>query len=105
MFDSALCRFLRQVNEYRLMMDRGKDFLHQVLRCNCERRGVDARMAAEARVFQNGLVNDQLHLVFPAAVTLCCGFLTIRMDDTTVMDFMRHAVRYFLSTQQYYEWR
>lgn len=47
----------------------------------------------------------QLHLVFPAAVTLCCGFLTIRMDDTTVMDFMRHAVRYFLSTQQYYEWR
>ena len=53
MFDSALCRFLRQVNEYRLMMDRGKDFLHQVLRCNCERRGVDARMAAEARVFQN----------------------------------------------------
>ena len=65
MFDSALCRFLRQVNEYRLMMDRGKDFLHQVLRCNCERRGVDARMSAEARVFQNGLVNDQLHLVFP----------------------------------------
>ena len=57
MFDSALCRFLRQVNEYHLMMDRGKDFLHQVLRCNCERRGVDARMAAEARVFQNGLAD------------------------------------------------
>ena len=25
------------------------------------------------------------------------------MDDTTVLDFMRYAVRYFLSTQQYYE--
>ncbi len=47
----------------------------------------------------------QLHLVFPAAVTLCYGFLTIRMDDTTVLDFMRYAVRYLISTQQYFEWR
>lgn len=47
----------------------------------------------------------QLRLVLPAAVTLCYGFLTIRMDDTTVMDFIRYAVRYFISTQQYYEWK
>lgn len=44
-------------------------------------------------------------IVLPAAVTLCYGFLTIRLEDTTVLDFMRYAVRYFLSTQQYYEWR
>lgn len=43
--------------------------------------------------------------VVPAAVTLCYGFLTIRMDDTTVMDFMKYAIRYFISTQQYFEWR
>lgn len=43
--------------------------------------------------------------IFPAAVTLCYGFLTIRMDETTVLDFMKYAVRYFISTQQYYEWR
>ena len=43
--------------------------------------------------------------VVPAAVTLCYGFLTIRMDDTTVIDFIKYAVRYFISTQQYYEWR
>ena len=23
----------------------------------------------------------------------------------TVLDFMRYAVRYFISTQQYFEWR
>ena len=49
------------------------------------------------------LVN--LGWVIPAAATLCYGFLTIRMDDTTIMDFIRYAVRYFLSTQQYFEWR
>lgn len=47
----------------------------------------------------------QTRFVVPAAVTLCYGFLTIRMDDTTVMDFMKYAVRYFISTQQYFEWR
>lgn len=41
----------------------------------------------------------------PAAVTLCFGFLTIRMDDTTVLDFIKYAVRYFISTQQYFEWK
>ena len=47
----------------------------------------------------------QLRIVPPAAVTLCYGFLTIRLDDTTILDFMKYAVRYFISTQQYYEWR
>ena len=47
----------------------------------------------------------QLRFIIPAAVTLCFGFLTIRLDDTTVLDFMRYAVRYFISTQQYYEWK
>ena len=47
----------------------------------------------------------QLRFFVPAAVTMCFGFLTIRMDDTTVLDFMRYAVRYLISTQQYFEWR
>ena len=42
---------------------------------------------------------------YSAAATFCFGFLTIRMDDTTVLDFLKYAVRYFISTQQYYEWR
>jgi len=40
-----------------------------------------------------------------AAANLCFGFLTIRMDDTTILDFIRYAVKYFVSTQQYFEWR
>ena len=47
----------------------------------------------------------QLRFFVPAAVTMCFGFLTIRMDDATVLDFIRYAERYFISTQQYYEWR
>lgn len=47
----------------------------------------------------------QLRMVVPVAATLCYGFLTIRLDDVTVLDFIRYAVRYFLSTQQYFEWR
>lgn len=47
----------------------------------------------------------QLRFMLPAAATLCYGFLTIRVDDITVLDFIRYAVRYFISTQQHYEWR
>ena len=47
----------------------------------------------------------ELHVLLPAAATLCYAFLTIRMDDTTIMDFLRYAARYFITTQQYYEWR
>ena len=46
-----------------------------------------------------------LKIFIPAAITLVYGFLTIRMDDTTVMDYIRYAVKYFITTQQYYEWR
>ena len=45
------------------------------------------------------------HLFIPAAVTLCYAFLTIRMDDTTMLDYMKYAVKYLISTQQYFEWR
>ena len=41
----------------------------------------------------------------PAVVTLCYAFLTIRMDDTTVLDYMKYAVKYLITTQQYFEWR
>ena len=47
----------------------------------------------------------QLGWLLPAALTLCFGFLTIRRDDTTILDFLRWAVRYFLTTQQLFFWR
>jgi hypothetical protein len=41
----------------------------------------------------------------PAALALCFGFLTICKDDITVVDFLGYAARFFLTSQQYYEWR
>ena len=47
----------------------------------------------------------QAGIILPAALSLCFGFLTIRLEETTVMDYLSLAVRYFMTTQQYYEWR
>ena len=47
----------------------------------------------------------QFTFVIPFALTLCYGFLTIRIDDITILDFIKYAGRYLLSTQQYFEWR
>lgn len=41
----------------------------------------------------------------PIALTMCYAFMTIRLDDTTVLDFISYAVKYFITTQQYFEWR
>ena len=45
------------------------------------------------------------HMIVPSVVVLLYGFLTVRLDDATIMDFLKYAVRYFLSTQQEYYWR
>lgn len=47
----------------------------------------------------------ELRLLLPAAATLCYGFLTIRLEDTTVLDFLRWAARYFVGAQQRFAWR
>lgn len=50
------------------------------------------------------LIFAQTQIFIPLVVTLCFGFLTIRLEDTTVLDFIRYAVKYFISTQQTYYW-
>ena len=47
----------------------------------------------------------RLRMAVPLALTLCFGFLTIRLEESTVLDFLIHAVRFSLSTQQYFEWK
>lgn len=44
-------------------------------------------------------------ILLPAAISLAYGFLTIRKDETAVVDFIGYAVRFFVSGQQYFEWR
>ena len=44
-------------------------------------------------------------IMLPGALSLAFGFLTIRRDETTVIDSISYAVRFFISGQQYFEWR
>lgn len=51
------------------------------------------------------LALSQVRLMLPLALTLGYAFLTIRLEDMTVLDFIKRATQYFITTQQYYEWR
>lgn len=44
-------------------------------------------------------------ILLPAALSLGYGFLTIRKDEQAVVDFIVYAFCFFISGQQYYEWR
>ncbi len=49
------------------------------------------------------LVN--LGWTMPAVATLVYAFLTIRLDETTMLDHIKNAIEFLITTQQYYEWR
>ena len=41
----------------------------------------------------------------PIVLTAVYAFLTIRFEDTSILDFIRYACAYFFTRQQLYEWR
>ena len=47
---------------------------------------------------------SQLGFFVPVVLTAAYAFLSIRMDDTSILDFLRYAVRYFLIQQKNYSW-
>ena len=47
----------------------------------------------------------ELGWLIPAALTLCFAFLTVRKDEMTVLEYLKYAIRYFLTDQKYYEWK
>ena len=47
----------------------------------------------------------QIQFYLPMALTLVYAFLTIRMEESTVLEFIFRAAKFFLTTQQYYEWK
>lgn len=53
----------------------------------------------------SALVLATTKILIPAVLTAAFAFLSIRSDETTVLDFIKYAVKYFISTQQYFEWR
>ena len=48
---------------------------------------------------------SQIGFIPPLALTCVYAFLTIRFDDMSVLEYIKRAVRYFLTTQQFYVWR
>jgi hypothetical protein len=65
----------------------------------------DFAITAIAALFSVLILVNAGGFFVPLAAVFVYAFLTIRLDDTAVMDFLKYAVRFFISTQQYYEWR
>lgn len=51
------------------------------------------------------LALTQLGFVLPIVATAVYAFLTIRFEDTSILDFIRYACAFFIGKQQIYEWR
>ena len=51
------------------------------------------------------LALTQLKFYLPIALTLVYMFLSIRMEDVCILDYIRCGVKYFLLSQQYFEWK
>lgn len=47
----------------------------------------------------------QLGLVPPLIATVLYAFLSIRLEDASILDFLRYAMCFLFLKQQYYEWR
>lgn len=47
----------------------------------------------------------QIQFYMPLALTITYTFLAIRVDDSCILDYIKHSTKYFLLTQQYYEWK
>lgn len=41
----------------------------------------------------------------PIVITAIYAFLTIQFEDTSILNFIRHACDFFLLKQQMFEWR
>ena len=46
----------------------------------------------------------QTGILLPLVVTVLYAFLSIRMEGTSILDFLRYAVYFLILKQQYYEW-
>lgn len=51
------------------------------------------------------LALTQIHFYLPMVGTMLFGILTIRADDQSVLDFLKRAVKFFLTDTQEYFWQ
>lgn len=47
----------------------------------------------------------QLRFLPPIVLTALYAFLSIRFEDTSILDFIRYAFAFFIGCQQIYQWR
>ena len=47
----------------------------------------------------------QTGFTIPLIATIVYGFLAIRFEDTSILDFIKYAVKYFFVEQQEYRWK
>jgi hypothetical protein len=47
----------------------------------------------------------QLRFLPPIVLTALYAFLSIRFEDTSILDFIRYATAFFIGRQQLYQWR
>ena len=47
----------------------------------------------------------ELRLVPPLICTVLYAFLSIRLEDASILDFLRYAMCFLFIKQQYYEWK
>ena len=47
----------------------------------------------------------QLGILIPIVATALYAFLTIRVEDISILDFIKYACAFFITGQQMYEWR
>lgn len=43
--------------------------------------------------------------IFPMVVTVLFAFLSIQVEGTSILDFLRYAANFLFLKQQYFEWR
>lgn len=48
---------------------------------------------------------SQTGILVPIVITAVYAFLSIRFEDTSILDFIRYACAFFILKQQMYEWR
>ena len=51
------------------------------------------------------LALTQIGFSIPLVITLAYAFLAIRFEDTSILDFIKYAVKYFFIEQQEFRWR
>ena len=47
----------------------------------------------------------QIGFTVPLVITLAYAFLAIRFEDTSILDFLKYAVKYFFVEQQEFRWK